>query len=259
MKIGVCVGTDIERLKTAKRFGFDFAESHCQNIVKMTDEELKAFKEEGIPVLAANCFIGMRIVGEERDIPAIKAYLNTLFERSAYLGIKCLVFGSSGARNIPEGGSYDETYEQIVYFLKELVAPLAEKYGITVAIEPLRKGETNIINTVPEAEKLAQREDSPYIRVLADVKHMVEGNDPLDNLPAYKGMLVHAHTSNPYPDPALGKKRTYPRPGDEFNQDDFILPVIAAGVEMCSIEADCIDFVPDCEGSIAVLAKYMDK
>ena len=256
MKIGVCVGTEIERVKTAVKYGFDYGESHCQNIARMSFEELEEFKNAGIPLLAANCFIGMRIVGNERDIPAIKDYLDTLFEKSDYLGLKCLVFGSSGARNIPEGGTYDETFEQIAYFLKELVAPLAEKYKIYVAIEPLRKEESNIINTVPEAVRLAKKVDCPYIKVLGDVKHMCEGNDPFEDLPLYKGMLIHAHTSNPYPDPALGKKRTYPKPGDEFNQDDFILPMIEAGVEMCSIEADVIDFDSDCAESIKVLSKY---
>ncbi len=256
MKIGVCVGTEIDRVKIALKYGYDYGESHCQNIAKMSFEELEAFKNAGLPILAANCFIGMRVVGAQRDIPAIKEYLETLFEKGTYLGIECFVFGSSGARNIPEGGSYEETFEQIAYFLKELVAPLAEKHKIRVAVEPLRKAESNIINTVPEALRLARAVDCPYIGVLGDVKHMCEENDPFDALPSYRGMLIHAHTSNPYPDPSLGKKRTYPKPGDSFNQDDFILPMIEAGVEMCSIEADVIDFDSDCAGSIKVLSKY---
>ena len=207
-------------------------------------------------MLTANCFIGMKVVGKERDEEAIKAYLADLFEKSSYLGIRCLVFGSSGARNIPDYQTYEETYEQIVYFLRELVAPLAEKYDIPVAIEPLRKAETNIINTVADGVALAAKVGSPYIKVLADVKHVVSSDESLESLGQYKGVLIHAHTSNPYPPEELGKNRIYPAKGDGFNQDSFFMPLIAAGVETCSIEADVIDFPTDCLKSYPVLVKY---
>ncbi len=256
MKIGVCTGTNLERIRIAKETGFDFVEGHCQDIVKTGYEELEKIKNAGIPMLTANCFIGLRVVGDERDEEAIKSYLADLFKKSSYLGIRCLVFGSSGARNIPDNQSYEETYEQIVYFLKNLVAPLAEKYDIPVAIEPLRKAETNIIHTVAEGVQLAEKTGSPYIRVLADVKHVVSSDESLDSLSIYRGMLIHAHTSNPYPPEELGKRRIYPKEGDGFNQDSFFMPLIAAGVETCSIEADVIDFENDCKGSIPVLSKY---
>lgn len=65
--------------------------------------------------------------------------------------------------------------------------------------------------------------------------------------------LVHAHTSNPAPDPALGKKRIYPTAADEFDQRSFIEPLKRAGVEQCSIEADVIDFKTDAKNAYEVL------
>lgn len=256
MKIGVCTGINLEKIRIAKETGFDFVEGHCQDIAKAGYDELEKVKNAGIPMLMANCFIGLRVVGDERDEDAIKEYLAELFEKCSYLGIRCLVFGSSGARNIPDNQTYEETYEQIVYFLKELVAPLAEKYNIPVAVEPLRKAETNIIHTVSEGVQLAEKTGSPYIKVLADVKHVVSSDESLDSLAQYKGMLIHAHTSNPYPPEELGKNRIYPAEGDGFNQDSFFIPLIAAGVETCSIEADVIDFEKDCKDAFPVLSKY---
>lgn len=253
MKFGVCVGTSTEKMRYIKELGFDYAESHCQEIVKATEEKLEEIKAVGLPVVAANCFIGMRVVGKEKDEDAIKEYLEKLFERASYLGLKYLVFGSSAARRIPEGMSLEEGREEIVYFLKNLVAPLAENYGITVAIEPLRPEECNAINTVADGIEIAKKVDSPYVKVLADVAHMFVQNEDLELLKEYKGRVVHAHTSNPNPPSEFNKKRIYPKVGDGFSQADFIEPLKAIGVEHCSIEADVLDFNEDAANAYIVL------
>lgn len=253
MKFGVCVGTDIEKMEFIKSVGFDYAESHCQELAKKDKAHLDAMKATGLPVVAANCFIGLRVVGEERDCTAIDAYLAKLFENASYLGLKYLVFGSSGARRIPEGMSLEEGREQIIDFLKNNVVPLAEKYDIPVAIEPLRPEECNAINTVADGVEVAKKVDSPYVKVLADVAHMYVQNEPMESLLEYKGMLVHAHTSNPDPDGSLDCKRIYPKEGDAFNQADFIEPLKAIGVEHCSIEANVLDFESDVKDAYEVL------
>ena len=157
MKIGACVGANAESMRIIKKIGFDYAEGHSQDIVKKPMEYIEEMKATGIPMLAANCFIGLRVVGEERDDEKIKEYLEELFKRGAYLGIKYFVFGSSGARRIPDGMTLEEGRAQIVDFLKRLVVPVAEKYNIRVAIEPLRPAECNAINTVATALRLPKR------------------------------------------------------------------------------------------------------
>ena len=253
MKFGVCVGTDIEKMKYIKALGYDYAESHCQEIVNKSKEHLDAMKATGLPVLAANCFIGMRVVGEERDNEKISEYLDTLFEKASYLGIEYLVFGSSGARRIPEGMSLEEGREQIVDFLKSFVVPRAEKYNLPVAIEPLRPEECNAINTVDDGVEIAEKVNSPYIKVLADVAHMFCQNEDFSKILTYKDWIVHAHTSNPDPAPELNRKRIYLKAGDGFNQSDFIGPLKSIGVKYCSIEAEVIDFENDAREAYAVL------
>lgn len=253
MKIGACVGTNVDSMRIIKAIGYDYAECHCQDLVKKPMEYIEEMKATGLPVLAANCFIGLRVVGEERDDEKIREYLAVLFERAAYLGIECLVFGSSGARRIPEGMSLEEGRAQIVDFLKRLVVPYAEKYDIKVAIEPLRPAECNAVNTVADGIEIAKKVDSPYVKVLADVKHMYEQNEDFKLLYDYKGWIIHAHTSNPDPDPSLNKKRIYPKASDKFNQLDFIEPLKEIGVEHCSIEADVIDFPADAAAAFEAL------
>ncbi len=253
MKFGVCVGTDIEKMKLIKNIGYDYAESHCQEIASKSYEHLDAMKATGLPVVAANCFIGMRVVGEEKDYAAIDEYLSTLFEKASYLGLKYLVFGSSAARRIPDGMTLEEGREEIVDFLENHVVPQAEKYNLPVAIEPLRPQECNAINTIDDGVEIAKKIDSPFVKVLADVAHMYCQNEPMEKLLDYKGYIVHAHTSNPDPDPSIDKKRIFPASGDAFSQASFVEPLKAVGVEHCSIEADVIDFETDAKKAYEVL------
>ncbi len=253
MKFGVCVGTDIKKMNHIKSLGYDYAESHCQEIVKADKEQLDAMKATGLPVVAANCFIGMKVVGEEKDEAKIKEYLEMLFEKASYLGLRHLVFGSSGARRIPEEMSLEEGRAEIVEFLKNLVVPVAEKYNLPVAIEPLRPEECNAINTIAEGVEIAKRVNSPFVKVLADVAHMYVQNESMDSLLDYNGWIIHAHTSNPAPDPALDRKRIYPKNSDSFSQASFINVLKEVGVEYCSIEAEVIDFESDAKKAYEVL------
>lgn len=255
MKFGVCTGTNIEKMMLVKEIGYDYAEGHCQEIASKPQEHLDKMKSTGLPVVAANCFMGMRIVGEEKDYAAIDGYLSTLFEKASYLGLKYLVFGSSGARRIPEGMSLEQGRAEIVDFLKNHVVPQAEKYDIPVAIEPLRPQECNAINTIDDGVEIAEKVDSPYIRVLADVAHMYCQGEPMEKIIEYKDWIIHAHTSNSDPDPSLEKKRIYPKEGDAFSQASFIDPLKAIGVEYCSIEADVLDFESDARAAYEVLRK----
>lgn len=253
MKIGVCCGTNVDKIKYIKSLGYDYAESHCQEIAKADEEKLNELKNIGLPILAANCFVSLRVVGAEKDEEAIKEYLEKLFSKASFLGLKYLVFGSSAARRIPEGMSLEQGRAEIVDFLKNLVVPVAEKYSLPVAIEPLRPEECNAINTIDDGVEIAKMVDSPFVKVLADVAHMFVQNEDLKKLAGYKEFILHAHTSNPDPDPELGKKRIYPGVSDKFSQAEFFTQLKAAGVETCSIEADVLDFEEDAKRAYEIL------
>lgn len=253
MKIGVCVGTDIEKMKLIKSLGYDYAESHCQEIARKDKAYLDEMKATGLSVVAANCFIGLRVVGEEKNYDEIDAYLAKLFDNAAYLGIKYLVFGSSAARRIPYGMSLEDGRAEIIDFLKNHVVPLAEKYNIIIAIEPLRPEECNAINTVADGVEVAKAVASPFVKVLADVAHMYVQNESMESLLEYRDWIVHAHTSNPDPDNSLDCKRIFPAENDEFSQASFVEPLKAIDVEHCSIEANVLDFESDAKKAYEVL------
>ena len=255
MKIGVCIGNKPELIEKVKNAGFDYAELNCGQIAAATKEELDALKAVGLPLLCANCFIGLRVVGDERDDEAIKEYIERLMSKCAYLGVECTVFGSSGARRIPQGGSYEKNVEEVVSFLRDIVAPVAEKYNITVAIEPLRKAECNFINTVEEGVKIAKLVNRPSIKVLGDCLHMYAENEPFEKMVEYSSFMYHAHASNPCPVNSE-HARVFPAPGDKFNQDLFMLPVIKSSITHCSVEASCKDFHEDLKKAYEIMKKY---
>src|SRR5690606_6399534 len=97
---------------------------------------------------------------------------------------------SGGARSYPENLSKEKAVEQIVEFLK-IVAPYAEKNGITIVIEPLNKKESNIINSVAEGADFVQKINHPSIQLLADFYHMDEDNESLAEIVKYKKYIKH--------------------------------------------------------------------
>ena len=256
MKIGVCVGDNIENMLIAKKIGYDYVETNAGDLVKADEELFVKMKNVGIPILTSNCFIGMRVVGPERDFDAMEKYVDKLFSRASELGLKIMVFGSSGARKRrdEEGLTADECREQVADFLKKFVAPRAEKYNIRVAIEPLRPAECNIINTISDGVEIAKKVGSPNIKVLCDLRHMYVQDEPMSEIEKYADWLIHCHTSNPEGDEK--HDRTFPKAKDNFNQDDFLIPCINAGMEMCSIEAGVTDFETDAREAFEVLKKY---
>ena len=63
-----------------------------------------------------------------------------------------------------------------------LVCGRLEGTRTTLAIEPLNRKESNIINSVAEGVRFARQVNRPEIRVLADFYHIDEEREPLDTL-----------------------------------------------------------------------------
>ncbi len=258
MKFGVCVGLDNrERVKIAAECGYDYIECGFQMFANATEEQLieweKTSEEFGIGCEAVNCFLpgSLSVTGENVDYDALKEFVSRGMKNCARMGVKIVVFGSSGARNIPEGFSYAKGFWQMGYFLREIASPEAEKYGITVVTEPLRKAESNMINTVKEGVMLAVLAGKDNIKGLADLFHMEQCGDTAEDVRALSGSIVHGHISNPVG--VNGRKRIYPASADEFDYKSFVDALRDGGCERCSIEADVIDFAVDAPKAIKLL------
>lgn len=238
MKVGITAGvTELDKIRIYKEAGFDYIETNFGAYSKATKEQREAFlatlKECGLKCEAMNCFISEKVVGDEFDEKKVKEYLENAFEICSETGLEVVVFGSGGARKIPEGFPYDKAKEQFEYVCRELVYPLCVKYGITVAIENLNKGETNIFNTDEEINETVNRLSLDRIKLLCDNYHMALENEPYTVIPAFGENLVHSHIANP-------DGRIFPMPEDDHNYAEFFRNMKKAGFEKrVSVEASC--------------------
>lgn len=259
MRYGVCFGVEaFDRVKTAKAAGFDFIECGFANLSRFDNSRFQSFKnaleENNILCEAANCFIpsDYRLTGNDiSDKKELCEYIEKGMARGEQIGLKIVVFGSGGARNLPDGFSFKKGFLQLRDFLRDIASPIAENHGITVVTEPLRFCESNIINTVSESVMLAAATECGNIAGLADIFHMVNSGDAYDNIRRLKGEIVHSHISCPLSRDNM--KRIYPSDINEFDYRGFIDALREAGCERCSVEAKCSDFEKDAFAAAAVL------
>ncbi len=175
-------------------------------------KNLEKLAASPLPVLACNGFIRpahLRCVGPDANHALILEWAETAFRRLKQAKGRFIVFGSSGARQIPDGWPREKADEQFVALLKSL-GPLAEKHGVTVALEQLQVSECNYINRIGEAAQLIRSAGHPHVRLLADFHHMARGGDTSADLKAAIDVVVHVEI-------AEKEKRSYPGvAGDDF-------------------------------------------
>lgn len=197
-----------------KNSGADFHELNLGGISELSDDEIDSLaaeaKEKGYSYEAANrMFPGeYKITVDNPDYEKADAYLDSALSKAKKLGIKIVVMGSSGARNFPEGVSYETAFGRLVFFLKNHVAPLCEKHGIICALENLSYGESNILNKIEESLKIVEEVDSPFIKILVDFYHFGFNKDSYDSLRKAKEHIIHIHVAS------VLNKRQYPAPDD---------------------------------------------
>lgn len=144
------------------------------------EENLKTFKKLKTNLYAFNIFIPgeLKLVGPDVHETEILSYSETVFSRCQKAGVKMIVWGSGGARRVPEGFDHAKATEQFVSIARK-VADLARKYSITLALENLNSTETNFITTAHEAYLIVKKVDHPNFRLCVDIYHMLkEGESP---------------------------------------------------------------------------------
>jgi sugar phosphate isomerase/epimerase len=211
MKFGVCA--DLAAGHALGRAGFDFIELNVQNHLKplAPDSEfipiLKQIQACPIPCSAANCFVPgvLKITGPDVHLDKLAAYASVTFARAQQAGIQTIVFGSGGARQIPEGFDRNRAWSQLVEFGRR-IGPLAHKRGVTVAVEPLNRKETNVLNSVAEGARYVREVNHPSVRLLADSFHWGMESESLEAIVAAGPLLRHVHVATfpPREPPGVG-------------------------------------------------------
>jgi D-psicose/D-tagatose/L-ribulose 3-epimerase len=255
VEIGVC--TSLKNVAAAKAAGFDYVELGTTEIAALSaadfERALVEVKAVGLPVPVTNLFLPatIKVTGPTIDVNAQMAYVAKAFDRLQRLGVATVVFGSGGARRIPDGFPKEDAFLQLVEFGRR-IAPEAARRGITIAIEPLRRQESNIINSAAEGLALVDAIGHPNFQLMIDFFHLsTEQEDPAVVSRA-GARLRHLHMANP-------QGRVYPRSWAEFNYAPFFDVLRTTGyARRMSIEGTAADFAADAPPAIALLRRAFE-
>jgi len=182
MRFGVCA--EIAAARSLARSGYDYIELSVASDLLPESETAEwakiRRKINAMPIRpeAFNSFVRTcKIVGPEAQPDRLKRYVLTALKRANQVGGSIIVFGSGGAREIPEDYPHD-------------------RYGVVVVIEPLCKQECNSINLVSDGAKLVRAVNRPGVRNLADTYHMEAECEPVSAIVADRDVLAHVHTAD---------------------------------------------------------------
>ncbi len=200
MRFGICA--PLEAASAVREAGWDFVEENVQALLQGTlpDDQwtgMDRAKATSLPVPAANCLVpaDLKITGPDADSHALRAYMQCVVRRAAEVNISTLVFGSGGARNVPDGFGRDQARNQIITFAK-MAAPIAKQNDITLVVEHLNKGECNIINSLTEAMTYVRAVAHPNFQCLLDSYHFWLENETLVSLRESIRAIRHVHLAD---------------------------------------------------------------
>lgn len=198
IKLGICSSPNrAEKLKAA---GFEFIECAVGGLLKPETPdadfapEIEKLKACALPIHSCNGFIPgkFRLTGQETMHDEALAYAVTACRRADAIGIPHIVLGSGAARKIPEGFDPEKAKAQFIEFCQKLGERIKD-LKVTIVLEPLNKGETNILNSVTEGIAYVDAIRHPRVQLLADFYHMMKEDEGPDAIRNAAGRILHCH------------------------------------------------------------------
>ena len=250
MELGCCVS--LEQVPALEAAGADYCElTVTRTVMGAADDAAFAGTRQQLAATsvkpkAYNVFLpgDLRVVGPAVDRARLEEYARAAFARIGQLGGSIVVFGSGRARAVPEDFDRAAALDQLEDFLR-WIPPIAAAHGVTIAIEPLRRAESNVFNSVRETAAFIRERQLPEAKLLADIYHMMEEDEPLDAIDECADLRVHTHAA----DSGRGAPGTGSYPLAEFFRR---LRVNGYGGN-CSIECNWADFPTEVGPSMAFL------
>jgi sugar phosphate isomerase/epimerase len=228
MRLGCCGGED--RFDAIQNAGFDYIEPSVPTLrADLSEREFEPiyqrFSNISIQPEVFNVFIpgDLKITGQSVDTKALMKHVEITTRRAASVGAKIIVFGSGGARNISNGFSRQQAFEQLGFFCA-MAADLASGHSITIVIEPLTATLCNVMTSLAEGAELVEQVSHPNLALLADLYHMEVDHEPWANIIENAPVLKHIHL----PVPSLDILSTE---GPSFSHELFIQTLKKTGYD----------------------------
>lgn len=202
MKIGCCVSLWEELALQLPAAGADYAEGGFSSLRDKTLAQVKSRAGQlagaGLDTPVMNLLFpgDFQLAGPQAEFSTVDRYLEENLPKAAAFGVKTLVFGSGGARRVPEGFPQEEAFAQLVELCRDHIAPAVETQGMVCCLEPLQRGECNILTSSQEAFQLVQAVGRPGVQLLVDLFHFDLEQEPLSVISRYQGHLGHCHIAS---------------------------------------------------------------
>ncbi|MFC0672665.1 sugar phosphate isomerase/epimerase family protein [Brachybacterium hainanense] len=139
----------------------------------------------------------LRVADPSVPMGRIRAYARTALDAVAAVaghGAK-IVLGSGAARTIgpdvPASEGAARFAEVLILFRDE-----ARARGLEIVLEPLHRGETDLIHTVGEAAQFLDAHGIEGVRIVADLFHIQLEAEPLAQVELLAGRVGHAHIAD---------------------------------------------------------------
>jgi sugar phosphate isomerase/epimerase len=251
MKFGICTST--ANAAAAKDAGWDYLEEAATGLLQgfLPDEEWTGGARAAgspVPVIAVNLLIpaSLRLTGPTVDLNALRTYLTRVFDRAVKVGVSKLAFAGGAARTVPAGFDHWEARDQLVECLR-LTGDLAGSRGLTIALEPLRSQECNLVNTMLEVLAVVREVDRPSVACLFDSFHVWSAQESLENLKEAAPRVRHIHVADLEGRVAPGESGTsdYRPAFGTLKRDgyDETISVEASGFDVASAGRRVLDFL----------------
>ena len=162
------------------------------------------------------------VTGPRVSATALHAYLQQAFGRAGRLGVTTVVLDAPESRGVTGAVDFPFAWRQLGNFLR-ICQGHAKERGITVALEPIRVTECNLLNLVSEATLIAGLLQLDNVAVAAHSGHMAMASEPLSDLRRAGGLLRHVHLENALTRrlPAAGDGEDYGRVFRQLSLMDY--------------------------------------
>lgn len=217
----------------------------------------KQAEDHGLEIIGLHWLLakteGLHLTTDDSAVrKATAAYLVELGNACADLGGTLMVFGSPFQRNLEDGVSLEQAYENAMDVFRMCLPQLGER-NVNICMEPLTQNETNFINSCSEAMRLIEMVDQPNFLLHQDVKAMLGADAETESIPAliekYAPHVGHFHVNDTN---LLG-------PG--MGETDFA-PIFEALLKVKYsgwVSVEVFDYKPGCEKIARDSFSYMQK
>lgn len=195
--------TDLTHADTARRAGADYVEpTIVGNVLIDLGEGRWALNPEATggdlaPSSAILFPADVRTSDPAFPTAAVEDYLHQVMPavRRVSRPGAFVVLGSGASRTSPDGVDREQALERLALSIAAAHA-IAAEHELDVLLEPLHRGETDLVNSLAEAVAFLDAHGLQKVRVVADLFHIMREGESFDVVREHVGRVGHVHVAD---------------------------------------------------------------